>query len=61
MMNTGGIILTDKEKLKRADYVLSQLHCSDRCLMGHVFCPYEKRCDYVYSIIIKYQNKIRNL
>lgn len=61
MRNIGKNTSNNKEKLKRANYVLGQLHCSHRCLLGHGFCPYEKRCDYVCSIIVKYQNKFRNV
>lgn len=61
MKNIGKSTLTDRGNLKRAVYVIKQLHCSDSYLIGHSCCLFEKRCDYVYSIIIHYKNKVRNV
>lgn len=61
MRNIGKSTLTDRDNLKRAVYVFKQLHCSDSCLIGPGCCSLEKRCDYVYSIIIHYKNKVRNV
>lgn len=61
MTSIGKSTLTDRDNLKRAVYVFNQLFCSDSYLIGHGCCPFEKRCDYVYSVIIHYKNKVRNV
>lgn len=61
MKNIGKSTLTGRDNLKRVVYVLKQLLCSDSYLIGHGCCLFEKRCDYVYSVIIHYKNKVRNV